>query len=259
MSQLTPEKRQDKNGRIVTRHVKPVAASTGKPLPAPLPVTASNATDEEKQEVAARRILKSLFAQTSGDTFDAPDGNSYVFNDINGLLSLIPYDSLNAISDRVDSLNIHERDIVSCTLGEVSRRFGSLMNNPTFAEEILHYSAELAPVALTFVENSKSPMELHTIIMDFSGEIGRRFRGKDPRLVSADEGEKVVVRGLAAMSFLTGEPVNNMRLPDMNWIGKNLDRIEDYKTVIRSHGVMDRAFIEGLLRTDAPPLAGGYL
>jgi hypothetical protein len=259
MSRLTPEKRQDKNGRIVTRHVKPMTASAGKALPSPLPVTASTLTNEEKQLAAARRIMRSLFTQTSGDTYDAPDGNSYSFDDINKLLAMITYDSLDAISDKVDSLSAHERDIVSYTLSEVSRRFGSLMNNLTLPEGMLHYSAELAPVAAKFSDDSKSPMELHIAIMNLNMEIEMRFRGKDVRLVSASEGEKAVVRGAAAMSFLTGEPVQSMRLPEMSWIGGNLGRIEGYKGLIRAHGAMDRAFVEGLMSTDAPSLAGGYL
>lgn len=259
MSQLMPEKRQDKNGRIVTRHVKPVSASTVKELPAPLPVAVPTLTDDEKQLLAARRILKSLFAQKSGDIFDAPDGNSYDFNDINDLLAMIPYDSLDAISDKVDSLTIHERDIVSCTLAEVSRRYGSLMNNPTLPEGMLHYSAELAPLATRFADEGKSPMEMHIAIMNLRTEIDMRFRGKDIRLVSTSEGEKAVVRGAAAMSCLTGEWVKDKKLSDLSWIGNNLDRIEGYKKIIRAHGTMDRAFVEELMSTDSPSLAGGYL
>jgi hypothetical protein len=256
---LTPEKRQDKNGKIVTRHVKSVQAVSAKPIPAPKNDPSPQLTDEAKQLAAARRIMKSLFAQTSGDTYDAPDGNTYDFGDINKLLEMIPYDSLDAISDQVDSLTAHERDIVSYTLSEVSRRFGSLMNNPTIPEGMLHYSAELAPVAAKFSDDGKSPMELHIAIMNLNMEVNMRFRGHEVRLISASEGEKAVVRGAAAMSCLTGERVKDKKLDDMSWIGKNLDRIEGYKGIIRAHGAMDRTFVEEMMSADAPSLAGGYL
>jgi hypothetical protein len=46
---------------------------------------------------------------------------------------------------------------------------------------------------------------------------------------------------------------------DLSWIGANIEDIAPYKDILRTHGRMDRKFIEELMASDAPSLAGGYL
>ena len=259
MGNLVPEKRIDKNGRAVTRRVKMPSPPVESKFFAPLKLHMSSMLNEGRSE-AASLLMDSLFAQSSNASHGhvKPDG-SEVSMGLGMLLSGVSDDSLNTVSERVASMSQQERSLVSETLSEIDCRAISLSGEPELAEGMLHYSTELAPDIVTFSATGTSTKEMHNAAMHINAEIAANFRGRELRLMFADDAEKAVVRGAAVNHLLTGAFFENKNVLTLSWIGNNLDQIEKYKEIIRARGTMDRKFIEELMKSDVSSLAGGYL
>lgn len=67
MSNLTPQKRPDRNGKIVTRHVKMATAPTGKPLPPPSSLSALSQKDFNNDDIIRESLCRYM------DEWDADD------------------------------------------------------------------------------------------------------------------------------------------------------------------------------------------
>lgn len=252
-----PEKRVDKNGRVVTRHIK-TALPAGTSVFVPVKPSLPHAVRDSQRE--ASLLMDTLFARPSSEPgiYLRSDGKA-ASDGLIPLLGAVPADSLNAVLERVASMPQQERDVVSEMLSEVDRRYNTHSWNPEFVEGILHYSAELAPYAVAYSEAGTSAYLMHNAVMHIQAQVAAVFKGREPRLLFADEAEKEVIRGTAVNHLLTGAYFETKNVVTLSWIGKNLDRIEDYKEVIRARGTMDRKIIEGLMESEAPSVAGGYL
>lgn len=123
MSHLTPQKRPDRNGKMVTRHVRDTASPVAKaPLPAPSAPDASS----NSQSLA---VLKKLSMH-----FGSEDGASYF-----SYIGRQPTEYREAIMTAVmDAQTSQELDAVMCVLGDGSGPvFPTLaLDNPSFIVEL---------------------------------------------------------------------------------------------------------------------------
>lgn len=259
MTGLVPEKRQDKNGKLVTRHVKPSQSATTKTIPAPQTKTQPAKSEDQLHLEATHRIVSTLLSFTSHDTFETMNGQSQSFAEFNEALVGITPRSMNSVSDRVDSFNAHEKDIVSYSLSWVVENIDRFAPTPEYAESILHYSAELAPVAVAFSPTAKSAMYLNNEITYLQVDIEQRWRGRSSALLLADEEEKALIRGAGMVKFLLEESISREKMPHLSWLGRNLDRLEPFKDIIREHRSLERSYLEELMESEVLSLAGGYL
>ena len=259
MNNLIPQKRLDKNGRLVTRHVKADQTVSKSMIPAPAaPYTAAQILDES--DAAVNRVLNAFFTQSPRDSsmYVKRDGSAINYRAFKLLVGTLPNDTLNTLSEREASMPEMEKEIVTETLFELERRAMDMLGKTDYVEAMLHYSAELAPILTRLSDTPDSADQMHSQAMYINSLIASTFRGRDGRLMFADESEKSVVRGYTACYLITGEH-KRASVPDLSWIGKNIDVISPYKDILRAHDRMDREFIQELLETDAPSLAGGYL
>lgn len=260
MSKLVPEKRIDKNGRAVTRHVKPPAPPSDMSLYAPLKMTNLKSMARNTQSEDAAFLMRALFVPSSADpdAYLTPDGQEVPMSFVM-FMRAIPSDTLNMVADRVPSMSQEERSVVRETLIAINNRYDPSEWGADYAEEKLHYSTELAPCVVTYAAAGASSLEMHNAVMHIAGQIANVFKGRNRRLMFADEGEKEVVRGALVNHLLTGAYFETRNVLTLSWIGRNLDRIEPFKEVIRERGTMNRELVEEIMSADANPLAGGYL
>lgn len=252
MNNLIPQKRLDKNGRLVTRHVKPNHAAPLPSLPVPVsPQASANMLDQT--DAAVERVFDSFFPPSEADAINT-SGTAFKL-----LMSTLTVDTLHAVSDRGASFTEQEKEIVTETLTELARRSTDLLGKTGYVESMLHYSAELAPILTTFSDTSDNAIDRHNHAMYLNSRVAVTFAGRKERLMFADEGEKNVIRGMMISYLITGDERSVKSLPDLSWLGENAEIIEPYKDIMRSHGSVERNYIKGLMETASPSLANGYL
>ena len=200
MSNLIPQKRLDKNGLLVTRHVKADQTVSKSTIPAPTsPQVAAQILDEP--EAAVKRVLNAFFTPSHGDPsmYETRDGSAINDRAFSLIMGTLPNDTLNALSEREASMPDMEKEIVTETLFELERRHSDMLGKTEYVEAMVHYSTELAPVLMRFSDTPDSGSKMHSEAMYINSRIATTFRGRDGRLMFADESEKSVVRGVRSL------------------------------------------------------------
>lgn len=239
MTNLIPEKRMDRNGKLVTRHVRSSSGDTGSSgIPAPV-VPVINRSEQSTAQLSTSLIR---LLMSSREQADKTGRNRAKSDRMIGVFASLEAKSLKAMLDRAESLPEESRRKASHILISYPQE----LKYAEYYERDMHYFLELHPVISMFRDGSKTDQK---ISIEINTGMKSLFRGSRSDLLLADENEKQVAQGFAAAHCLLEDSYNTVHnVVQLSWMGEHLDDLKTYEEVIRKHGSLSKEYIMGLQR-----------
>lgn len=232
---LTPEKRFDKNGRLVTKHVRAGVPTHKKPLSIP--------------KVFAVKSEMGVFGK----------GSETESQRVTDMLARMDPDHLYAL-----------RDIMKDSDEQTRSQLQMLISNRSYANHDAEYPAPLDPSLQYAALLLPLLNQLHSSSGGFTAGnveiikdgIQRDLGDKAPdSILFGTEEEQALVKGHC---ILTQEGFYRTSAPesywdDAEWLGRHADELAPHFERIFTFPDFDREFCESLLNTEAPSLSSGLL
>lgn len=252
MNGLVPEKRQDCNGRIVTRWVKPSLASSA---PTPPAATVRLGPERDCGEIG---IGMAALLWGDMDSWSLSTGRKLNPRDLRRLFGRLPYSSLCAVERSLGSLGEADLGVAGRVLANACSRWEKAVEPEELVEASMHYSAELAPVVNAFCDEADDLSYRSDAVANIATFMKASSRASFPALLLADDRERAIARALAANLALTGD-FGTLDDEELHWIGENLHRLLPYREALQERGPIRRAEAELILSTPTGSLASGIL
>lgn len=256
MGNLVPEKRADKNGRIVTRHVRDISTGSNDAasLPKPsLPVAPLEITPEMKTR-AIKRIIKA----TEFQSFRYLDGGTIIERTLAYLARRSP-EELLTLDKELKHGDPWLRSNWGATLDSISF---APQRPPTGTPE-----QDMLPLFLrtkVIVCVTAKLTEEDDIEPNGTALRGAALRGLIGK-ISADDNDTVRA-ALVATWILprtdNGSYFGSDFLPDdesLNFIKANYEKVMDYRHVLRTRGSIEPEVMSDIINTRTPSISSGVL
>lgn len=252
MGNLIPEQRADKNGRVVTKHVKtgPHAKTSAGALPKPSLQSPVTAITPSMQTRITNRIIKA----TGFPQFRYLDGARIIENTLAYLARRSPEDFL-ALDEEMKHADPWLRRNWAVTLDSISFA-------PTGTPE-----KDMLPIFLRtklIVRVTAKLTEDDGAEPDATALRGAALRGLISK-IAVDE-EDAVRAALVATWILprtaNGSYLGAEFLPDndsLRFIKANYEKVMDYRQALRARGSIDPEVMEEIINTRTPSLSSGVL
>jgi len=252
MSNLTPEKRADKNGRLVTRHV--LTDKRGTPFASGVPSPATPLTPLPKtRDEYAREIVN--FLLEASDDLDR-DTTSKLH------LKHLTLSTLRLIHERMSGMSEREGDLFLDSLDKIIA--GSVNQDDTQAEleSIVDALTKAMPVIAKFRGTSMSAWEAISIAKGASyGAQGNDiiFASKFKVLESSERAFRYLVWEFMITGECRKRQGSDIR-EDAQWLEENMDRLSDHRAMLKERGTVDRELLnEMIILNEIPALSEGLL
>jgi hypothetical protein len=251
MSKLVPEKRVDKNGRVVTKHVLVGNAPSGADRTFPVPVAAT-----EKKRLASKLDYATKIAKSLLGPDEVIKGQHYYST----RLSMKALRRVNAWVDRLEPDNKRDRDIFAQALNKIT--FKDDADSPVARDRLACILVEIMPVVTGFaVEKSvRIPWSVNELVsaVNYGAKVNRiLFETKSGPETTAML--QYTAFEHAVMKVNTSRPQEWLR-DESQWFVDNFERLSLYRETIIKRGSTDRDFLNELVAGDrAASLGEGAL
>lgn len=246
MSRLIAQQRTDKNGKVVTRHVREGAeAAPRKPILAP-PMQAtvagaavSNDEFERGMEAVARRISLTRNVRLNLQT-----------------MSTFAPESFREVIEQLDTASSYQTGLWAHVLDWPNKDSARFIQQIVRELDVMEMIAELHPDG-----TPKNPLDQpsttrgKTLWNKAKLELTRE---RSPRTVSY---RKAVIFALWVKKEFDEyrESTVLKEKENLTYIAENLDAVMAHRDVIRQRGIIDRTFIESVVTTNAVAISEGVL
>lgn len=256
MENLMPEKRADKNGRVVTRHVRNGAsvptATTNLPKPSlpvvPLAITPSMQT----------RVINRIIKNTEFQQFRYLEGASILKKNLAYLASRSPKEFL-ALDKEIESSDHWLRLNWGATLDSISFAPPHSLAGKPEQDMLPFFLRTKVIVGVTAKLTEEDGLEPNGTAL--RGAALRGLIGK----IRADDDD--TVRAALVATWIrprtdNGSYFGSNFLPDndsLNFIKSNYEKIMDYRHALRTRGSIEPEVMEAIISTRTPSLSSGVL
>jgi hypothetical protein len=256
MGNLMPEQRADKNGRVVTRHVRDSAsgpnAATSLPKPSlsvvPLAITPS----------MQARITNRIIKNTELQQFRYLDGDSILKKNLAYLARRSPKEFL-ALDEEIKSSDQWMRLNWAATLNSISFAPPRLLAGKPEQDMLPFFLRTKVIVGVTAKLTEEDGIE-----PDGTALRGAALRGLIGK-IRADDND--TVRAALVATWIrprtdNGSYFGSDFLPDndsLNFIKSNYEKVMDYRHALRTRGSIEPEVMEAIISTRTPSLSSGVL
>lgn len=222
-SNLTPQKRLDKNGRLVTKHVRIQANPDQKKLSIP--------------KVFGVKAEMGVFGRWS----------EHDNKNVSKMLIDLDQEHLLQLRDIMMDCDDNTREQLQ---GMIRRNAISAASSPTLSSEI-QYSALLLPVLNAIHAKDGGYKFDETYIPTVFGRTGPKM------ILSGTESEKNRVKGYCMM--VQARFSIELDHEDTEWLGAHADELLPHFDRIKEMSYFDREFCEDIIRNESPSMSSGIL
>jgi hypothetical protein len=251
MSKLVPEKRVDKNGRVVTKHVLDAAPPSMAGRAFPVPVAAT-----EKKRLASKLDYGTKIAKALLGPDEVIKGQNYYST----RLSMKALRRVNAWVDALAPDNERDRDIFAQALNKIT--FKDDADSPIARDRLACILVEIMPVITEFApeKSVRIPWSVNELVsaVNYGAKVNRiLFETKS----DADTTAMLQYTAFehAVKNVNTARPQEWLR-EESRWFMDNFERLSMYRETIIKRGSTDRDFLDELVAGDrAASLGEGAL
>jgi hypothetical protein len=251
MSRLIPEKRVDKNGRLVTKHILDGKASPGTDRAFPSPVS-----EVEKKRLASKLDYGTKIAKALLGPDEVIKGQHYYSTRL-GMKTLR---RINVWVDTLEPDNERDRNIFAQALNKIT--FKDDVNSPVARDRLACILVEIMPVITGFaVEKSVNiPWSVNELVsaVNYGAKVNRIL------FETKSDAESTAMLQYTAFEHAvknvnTARPQEWLR-EESQWFMDNFERLSMYRETIIKRGSTDRDFLNELVAGDrAASLGEGAL
>lgn len=255
MSRTVPEKRVDKNGRVVTRHVlaDPAAGKQTATMPPPTTaaVPAAHSVDYYAEEIA------NFLLEAAGDTDIEFARTLY-----KGTLGIPP---LRLIHDRMHDWSERDSDLFEETLQKVITKTIASGDTQENRDRLAVILVETMPVITRFCKLPTSSWHAMDIVYGANYAATHFAGGRDGSdiISTMSQEDRNMLRYMAfeysVMNVCTSRS-RDWLVDESRWFANNMERLAAQAKTIRKRGTTNRDFLNDLIAEDTSPvLAEGTL
>lgn len=246
-----PERRVDKNGRLVTKHVLVEKVVSGANRAFPVPVTVT-----EKKRLASKLDYGTKIAKALLGPEEAIKGQHYYST----RLSMKALRRVNAWVDTLAPDNERDRDIFAQALNKITFKDDS--DSPIARDRLACILVEIMPVITEFAREKsvRIPWSVNELVsaVNYGAKVNRiLFETKSSPETTAML--QYTAFEHAVMNVNTSRPQEWLR-EESQWFVDNFERLSLYRETIIKRGSTDRDFLNELVAGDrAASLGEGAL
>ena len=250
MSRLVPEKRVDKNGRVVTKHVlaDPKPASSLSVIPVP---GVSGKRPVSKADFG--REISQFLLESAGDYDQSIAAMTYADN--------LGIRTLRLIHQRMQSLSERDSDLLEDSLNKLIGKTLNQDDSQQQRDRIVTALVEALPVITTFCSPNVPAWKAIDVTYgaNYAAKHNRvRFEGSN-----VSEEDREIFRWMAFEHVIMNVSTSRTKewlQDESRWFTDNWDRLAAQADTIRERGTTDREFLSTLIAEDTSAvLARGTL
>lgn len=229
---LTPQKRLDKNGRLVTKHVRTGPQETRKPLSIP--------------KVFAVKAEMGVFGM----------GSERDSQRITDMLARLDQNDLYALRDTMKQTDERTREQLKKLILNASYTVSDEEEYPARLHSKVQNAAVLLPILnVIHAPTGGFPEGNIDILTDYMNDDLKENAPEN--LLTASESEQNLAKGYCMMSQAGMH--GTLSHEEMEWVGAHSDVLIPHFERIEALGRFDREFCEALIANESPSMSSGVL